>query len=76
MINCPTCGIEFNEFTRGKPKTYCSDNCRDYFKYYNALEKTILAIEADTSHSKMIIGDMFRLANTFRNGTNSSSIKC
>lgn len=23
----------------GRPKTYCSDNCRDYLKYFNAFQK-------------------------------------
>lgn len=71
MINCPICSTEFNEFTNGKPKTYCSDDCKDYYKYKNALERILIKIKPHINDSKLIRGDMFRMANLIPNGTNS-----
>lgn len=69
--SCLTCGspLDVNVITT-KPKTYCSSDCRDYQKYKNALERSILKIHPSRSHSKLIRGDMFRLANLLRNSTN------
>ena len=73
MIKCPICGTEFVPFTAGRPKQYCSDNCKNYFKFKNALEKTISALELDKESTSMIRGDMFRIANSITYGTKSSS---
>lgn len=72
-MNCPICGNPFNQYTQGKNKTYCSDNCRNYNKYKNALEKTLLALKPTKEAKKIIKGDMFRLANLLPNGTKCSS---
>lgn len=72
---CPVCGTDFIPFTAGKPKTYCSSNCRDYMKYKNALEKVIIALRPTKEAKKIIKGDMFRLSNLLPNGTNCFSKK-
>lgn len=66
---CSVCGglIEQNSLT--KPKTYCSDNCRDYQKFKGALERSILKLKPTSKASLLIRGDMFRLANLLANGT-------
>jgi len=74
-MNCPICGNNFNPHTAGKPKTYCSDECRNYFKYKNALEKILLSLHPTQEAKKVIKGDMFRLCNLLPNGTNCSSNK-
>jgi hypothetical protein len=74
-MNCPICGNTFNPYTAGKPKTYCSDDCRNYFKYKNALEKILLTLKPTREAKKVIKGDMFRLSNLLPNGTNCSSNK-
>lgn len=71
MINCPICGTEFNPYTEGKAKTYCNDNCRNYNKYKNALEKSLISLRPTKEAKKIIKGDMFRLANILPNGTNT-----
>jgi len=75
MYLCPICGKEFIPFTSGKPKTYCSDNCRNYQKYKNALEKTLLALVLTKESKKLIKGDMFRLSNLVSIGTNTLSME-
>ena len=69
MTNCPVCGNLFDEITLTKSKTYCSDNCKDYNKFKNALEKRLLKLRPTKEAKKIIRGDMFRLSNTLRNGT-------
>lgn len=68
--SCSTCGtpIEVDSVTT-KPKIYCGDNCRDYFKFKQALERSILKLCATSDASRVIRGDMFRLANLLSNGT-------
>lgn len=75
MINCPICGNNFSHYTAGKSKTYCSENCRNYQKYKNALEKSLIALNPTKEAKKIIKGDMFRLANLLPNGTNTCSKK-
>ena len=75
MIICPICGTEFNPYTAGRTKTYCNDNCRNYSKTKDALERQILAMRADKKHTSTIRGDMFRLANLLSCGTKTSSSK-
>lgn len=72
---CPVCGTEFVPYTRGKTKTYCSDNCRHYSKFKTALEKSISQLKPTSKASSLIRGDMFRLANLLSNGTNSLRVK-
>ena len=72
-MNCPICGNNFIPYTAGKIKTYCSVNCREYNKYKNALEKSLLALKPTKEAKKIIKGDMFRLANILSNGTNICS---
>lgn len=81
MINCPICGSEFNPYTAGRTKTYCSSLCGDYFKFRNALEKNILSLKLDSAHLSIIRGDMFRLANllscrTKRHNIQNKDKKC
>lgn len=72
-MTCPICGNPFNHFTAGKPKTYCSDNCRNFNKYKNALEKILIEMKPTVECRKLIRGDMFRLSNILSNGTNRCS---
>lgn len=67
---CSTCGNPLKE-TSTKPLTYCSDNCRNYSKFKNALERSIINLECTRSSVSLIRGDMFRLANLLSNGTKS-----
>lgn len=68
-MNCLICGNTIPEKKSFKPKLYCSENCRNYAKFKNALEKSLILIRP-TSESKSIIrGDMFRLANLLSKST-------
>jgi len=72
MSKCEICGTTIvTEKRTYKPRQYCNSNCRDYFKYKNALEKVLLTIKPDKEHLSVIRGDMFRLANLFNNCTNT-----
>lgn len=66
---CPVCGVEFVPFTRGKTKTYCSDNCRDIPKFMTALQNRLLLVKPSVRSKKLLAGDLFRLANLVTNGT-------
>ncbi len=63
---CPLCGTKFNRFTRGKPKTYCSDNCRNVVKFFNALENSLNNVNFINFSSNHFKGDLFRLANNIK----------
>ncbi|MFT5874183.1 MAG: hypothetical protein ACI8WT_003143 [Clostridium sp.] len=68
---CQSCGHEIIEESLYKPKLYCSSICRDYMKYKNALEKSLLALRPTKEAKKIIKGDMFRLSNSVSNCTNT-----
>ncbi len=70
-MDCITCGNEIPETTKKtyRPKQYCNSDCRNYMKYKNALESTILRIRPTKAQISVIRGDMFRLSNILSNGT-------
>jgi len=69
---CITCGnpLPYSSF---RPRVYCSNNCSDYAKFKNALEKTLQKMKPIPANAKVIKGDMFRLRNIVRN-TNSFGV--
>ena len=67
--DCEVCGLEFQDSSKFRPKQYCSDNCSDYNKFKNALENTIIKINATKAAKTIIRGDMFRFANILSKGT-------
>jgi hypothetical protein len=49
---------------------YCSSNCRNYNKFKNALEKSIINLPVMYSeHKKIIRGDLFAISNILTNST-------
>jgi hypothetical protein len=50
----------------GRPKTYCSDYCRDFQKYFIAMQKSLSKISLDYSHKRQLRGDLFRVANSLK----------
>lgn len=64
---CPICGNSFINTNKGKPRIYCSDNCKDFQKYLNALDSKLSKIEFnDNSNAKFLKGELWRLANTIK----------
>ena len=61
-MKCIVCNSPL-ETTKYKPRTYCSQNCADYMKFKNALEKSILKLNLDDDAKKLIRGDLFALRN-------------
>ena len=66
---CEVCGATKPDTKSFRPRQYCSDNCRNYNKYKNALETAIIKMDAIDGAKKLIKGDLFRLANIVGNGT-------
>ena len=50
----------------GRPKTYCSDHCRNYMKYFVAMQKELDLIDLDDKHKCKIRGDLFRVGNALK----------
>ncbi|QEH06731.1 hypothetical protein [Sulfurospirillum multivorans] len=71
-MKCLVCGkpIIFNDkcyrCSFGRPKTYCSDHCRDFTKYFNAMVKHLDQIELDDEHKRKIRGDISRVGNSLK----------
>lgn len=61
---CSVCGDLIIQTGKGRTREYCSNHCKDYFKYKNALEKCINNIHFFSSNNASLIkGDIFRMAN-------------
>lgn len=61
---CRICGSFFPQKHNGRTREYCNDNCKNYFKYFSALDKVISNIEfQDIKYIKSIKSDFFGLVN-------------
>ncbi|MDX1809713.1 MAG: hypothetical protein R3331_09255 [Sulfurospirillaceae bacterium] len=71
-MNCFVCGnpiISNGKGYRcslGRPKNYCSDTCKDFQKYFNAMQKKLSEINLDDVHKRLIRGELFRVANSLK----------
>ncbi len=63
---CPVCGAEYKNINKGRTKEYCSDNCRDFTKYLNAMERALLKINFKGKTSNFTKGQLFRIANNIK----------
>lgn len=75
MASCVICGNDILKKSKFRPASYCSDSCRDYYKYKNAVEKILINMKPTSECRSVIRGDMFRLSNILSNGTRTKSIK-
>jgi len=61
---CPICGTIYSLETRGRPRTYCSPNCRDTHKYLDAFVKCLDAVSFRSQDSiKSMRGRLFNIVN-------------
>ncbi len=63
---CLVCGNEFHFKRKGRIREYCSDECKDFYKFKNALERTIIKIDFKNGFSNQAKGDLFALANLIK----------
>ena len=65
--NLVPCNIKgYRGASLGRPKTYCSDHCANYMKFFNAMNKELDLIDLDDKHKRKIRGELFRVANTLK----------
>ena len=63
---CLVCGSPFHIKRKGRSREYCSDICKNFIKYKNALESTILKIDFKGKYSNQARSDIFGLANLIK----------
>lgn len=64
MKTCKVCGNPIEQKQKGRTREYCSDKCKNYIKFFNALEKTIDEIDfKEYEYIKKIRSDLFILTN-------------
>ena len=65
----------------GRPKQYCSSNCREFNKFFNAMSKRLDNMILTDTAKRLLKGQFFKLANTIiipvsnSNGTKTSRDK-
>ncbi len=64
---CPVCGQHLSEQERGRPKQYCSKECRDLNNYMIATRNALMKVNFRPKKKSEMIGEIFRMANEFRN---------
>jgi len=76
-MKCEICGNEIKESEKKnhRPKTYCSKECKNYSNFKSALEKSLMLIKPNKEATKIIRGDMFRLANMLSNANVTNNKK-
>jgi len=63
---CIICGNSFKQNGKGRTREYCSDTCKDFNKFRNALERTILKINFIDGYSNQAKSDMFGISNLIK----------
>ena len=72
-MSCFVCGkpikqnyvlTRFGYELKGRPKIYCSDDCRDFQKYFIACQDKLFKIDLSDAFKRKIRGDFFRVANS------------
>ena len=76
MNNCPVCGNPITRKSKFKPFQYCSDNCKDFSKYFEAMEKRLLLVKPTKEARKMLRGQLFGLSNSISICTITKDDKC
>lgn len=69
---CEICGNQIEKPSRFKPRKYCSDECSNYAKFKDALEKAIIKLHPTKEAKSIIRGDMFRMANILSKSTKTA----
>lgn len=68
---CEICGNPITKPSKFKPRKYCGDECANYARFKDALEKAIFKLHPTKEAKSLIRGDMFRLANILSKGINT-----
>jgi len=63
---CKVCGNSFEQKLKGRTREYCSDDCKDFNKFKEALERKILKINFQGKYSSQAKGDLFAIANLIK----------
>ena len=63
---CLVCGKKFTQQKKGRVREYCSDTCKDFNKFKNALERTILKIDFLGKYSNQAKSDLFGISNLIK----------
>lgn len=63
-LKCPICGAVVFQNSKGRTKEYCSDSCRLFNKYFNAMEKALLDVDfKDSKSARTIKSQLWRVSN-------------
>lgn len=65
-LKCEVCGTVFVNTSKTKPRTYCSDNCKDFSKFLHAMERCLIQINFNNKAPNQVKGDLFRIANLIK----------
>lgn len=64
-VFCKVCGKRFKQSYGGRFKEYCSDDCKNYFKFLSALDRSLSKIDFKSDEKlKAVKGDLMRLRNS------------
>ena len=63
---CTICGAKIEQKGKGRPSDYCSDSCRDFNKYKNAMESALLKIEFQRGYNNSAKSSLFQIANLIK----------
>lgn len=68
-INCRVCGDLIKQSEgKGRVKEYCSKNCSNCMKYFNAFQDALSNVDFKSSDKlKIFKGDLFSLRNSLSN---------
>lgn len=63
-VACRICGKKTPPSNSSRPKEYCGDHCRNFYKYLSAMDRELDHITfEDHAHAKRVKGDLFSIIN-------------
>lgn len=63
---CEFCGKEFDSSGLGRPRLYCSGDCRNAAKYLSVFVNTINRIDFSSAAGKMLRGELFAISKSIK----------
>lgn len=66
-MKCLVCESKLKENKgRGRPSEYCSTECSNFMKFFNAMENNLMKINLTDEAKRHIKGDLFRVGNLLK----------
>lgn len=65
-LKCKICHTKFISMTTVRPREYCSDTCKDFNKYFEAMQRKMYEINFQGTSSNELKREFFIISNNLK----------